>query len=133
MTQSPRYGQVLTGILPYGGRDKANVVADIVLGKRPPRPGEPSQNQWLQDPVWDTITACWSDKPEQRPKLSVVYDVFLKYGRREARNAEPGKVLPRITSLLQFLRNSEPEIERNVGEMDKAGSSTSPPPIPRLT
>ena len=132
MTQSPRYGQVLTGILPYGGRDKANVVADIVLGKRPPRPRDPSQNQWLQDPVWDTITACWSDKPEQRPKLSVVYDVFLKYGQRGVRNVEPGRVLPRIASLFQFLRNSEPEIERRVGEMDKAGHPLSPLPPPHF-
>jgi hypothetical protein len=62
-----------------------------------------------------------------------MYDVFLKYGQRGVRNVKEGKVLPRITSLFQFLRNLEPEIERNVGEMDKAGSSTSLPPISRLT
>jgi hypothetical protein len=133
LTQSPHYGQVLTGILPYDGRDKAHVVADIALGKRPPRPTDPSQNQWLQDPVWDMITACWSGESERRPKLSAVYRVFLKYGRREARNVERGKVLPRIASLFQFLRSSVPEIERIVGEMDKAGSSTFPPLILRLT
>ena len=129
----PCCGQVLTGILPYDGGDKADVVADIVLGKRPSRPTDPSRNRWLQDSVWDTIMACWSGKPEKRPKLSVVYRVFLKYGRREARNVELGKVLPRIVSLFQFLRNSEPEIERNVSEMDNAGSSTSFLPVLRLT
>jgi hypothetical protein len=54
-----------------------------------------------------------------------MYRVFLKYGRREAQNIELGGVLPRITSLFQFLRSSEPEIERRVGEMDKA----SHPPL----
>jgi hypothetical protein len=44
-----------------------------------------------------------------------------------------GKLLPRITSLFQFLR-SEPEIERIVDEIDKAGlSAFSPLPIPKLT
>ena len=90
MTQLLRYGQVLTGILPYDGRDKANVVTDIKLGKRPSRPTDPSQNQWLQGPVWDTITACWSDKPEQRCELSVVYGVLLEHGQREARNVKLG-------------------------------------------
>jgi hypothetical protein len=90
MIQSPRYGQVLTGILPYDGRDKDNVVADIALGKRPSRPNGQSQNQLLQDPIWDTITTCWSGKPRKRYKLSVVYSVFLKHSRREAQNIEPG-------------------------------------------
>jgi hypothetical protein len=63
--------------------------------------------------------ACWSGEPQLRPELPVVYDVFLKYGQRGVRNVELGKVVPRITSLFRFLRNSEPEIERNVGEMDK--------------
>jgi hypothetical protein len=45
-----------------------------------------------------------------------------------------GKLLPRITSLFQFLRGSEPEIERIVDEMDKAGYfCLSPLPIPKLT
>jgi hypothetical protein len=133
LTQSPCYGQVLTGILPYDGRNKVEVVVDIISGKRPSHPWNRSRNQWLHGPVWDIIMACWSGKPELRPELPVVHDVFLKYGQRGVRNVEQGNILPQITSLFQFLRNSEPEIERNVGEMDKAGSSTSPPPISRLT
>jgi hypothetical protein len=49
---------------------------DITRGKRPSRPTDPSQNKWLQDPVWDAITTCWSDLPEQRYELSIVYHVF---------------------------------------------------------
>jgi hypothetical protein len=78
-----------------------------------------------------------------------VYQIFSEYGRQETQNIGPGdlntrhsghltvakmscveigqqqrgRFIPRITSLFQFLRESEPEIERNVSEMDKAGFS----------
>ena len=65
------------------------MVTDIKLGKRPSRPTDPSQNQWLQDPVWDAIATCWSGQPEQRPKLSAVYRMLLKDGLGEVRNVEP--------------------------------------------
>jgi hypothetical protein len=74
--QSPHSAQVLTGILPYHDSDKDDLIADIRRGKRPSRPTDPSQNQWLQDRVWDTIVTCWSDKPEQRCELSIVYHIF---------------------------------------------------------
>jgi hypothetical protein len=72
--QSPHHGQVLTGVLPYS--NKPDMVNDIIHGKRPPRPTDPTQNRWLQDHVWGMITTCWSKKPEQRCELSVVYRVF---------------------------------------------------------
>jgi hypothetical protein len=74
--QSPCYDQVLTGILPYGDGDKDKVTNNIRHGKRPSRPTDPNQNQWLQDHIWDTITTCWSEKPQQRHKLSVVHHIF---------------------------------------------------------
>jgi hypothetical protein len=37
---------------------------------------DPSQNRWLQDQIWDTITTCWSGYPERRCELFVVYRVF---------------------------------------------------------
>ena len=133
------------------------MIANIRLGKRPPRPTDPSQNRWLQDRVWNTITTCWSDKPKQRYELSIMYREFSKYGQREDQNVkrgnlnshrdrdltisdietgqqQRGRFLPRIDSLFQFLRESEPEIERSVSEMDKVGFPPPPPlPIPRLT
>ena len=131
LVQLPCYDQVITGILPYGDSDKDKMVADISRGKRPSRPRGLSQNKWLHGPVWDAITTCWSDLPEQRYELSIVYRVFSEYGQREAQRR---RFLPRITSLFQFLRESEPEIERSTGEMDKAGFSAFPSlPIPRLT
>jgi hypothetical protein len=60
------------------------MIADIGRGERPFRPTDPSQNKWLQDHVWDMITTCWSDKPRQRYKLSVVYRVFSGYSLQDA-------------------------------------------------
>jgi hypothetical protein len=60
-------------------------VADAIEnGERPSRPTDPYQNQQLQDPIWDTITTCWSDEPKQRYKLSVVYRVFSGYCLQDA-------------------------------------------------
>jgi hypothetical protein len=99
------------------------------------------------------ITTCWSNKPEKRRELSAVHQVFLKYGQQETQNIKLGDLnshhnrhltiaemfhietgqqqhrgfLPRITSLFQFLQESEPEIERSVGEMDKASFYPFPP------
>jgi hypothetical protein len=76
LIQSPSYDQVLTGVLPYDGSDKADVIEYIRSNKRPSRPADPSQNQRLQDRVWDTITACWSEKLYQRRGLSTMHHVF---------------------------------------------------------
>ena len=136
--------QVLTGVVPYDDSNRANMINDIKLGKRPSRPTDPSQNQWLHDPVWDTITTCWSDEPGRRHNLSVVYRVFSEYDRRDLsiqvnRNPtmvldiEPGLqqhggILPRIASLFQSLWVSQPEIERLVNEIDKVASVCTFPP-----
>jgi hypothetical protein len=123
---------VLTGILPYGDSEKDSVVDDIRRGKRPPRPRDPSQDQGLQDRVWDTIATCWNNEPADRYELSVVYDIFSTPGPQDTQNAKSDKpeqrikIIPRIASLFQSLRNSKPEIERIVDEMDKVGPSTIP-------
>lgn len=51
------------------------MINDIRYGKLPSRPMDPSQNQWLYDQIWDTITICWSG-PLRRCELSVVYHIF---------------------------------------------------------
>jgi hypothetical protein len=65
---------VLTGVVPYG--NSKDVERDIWHGKRPPRPTDPSQNQLLQDRVWDMITTCWGKEPEKRCELVIVHHVF---------------------------------------------------------
>jgi hypothetical protein len=80
--QSPHYGQVLTEILPYKNRNRDDIINDIRQGKRPSRPTDSSQNRWLWDQIWDTITACWSE-PQRRCDLSIVYHVFLTPGPQD--------------------------------------------------
>jgi hypothetical protein len=91
LTLLARYDQVLTGVLPYSGSEEADVIDNIRFGKPPPRPTDPSQNLWLQDPIWDTIVTCWTNKPERRCKLSVVYHVFLASSPQDAQNVKPDK------------------------------------------
>ena len=59
-----------------------------MAGERPPRPVDPRQNQWLQDPVWNVITAGWHHEPEQRCELPVVYRVFLTSSHQNVESGE---------------------------------------------
>ena len=129
LIRSPHYDQVLTGVLPYGLKGLDDVIACITRGKKPSRPTDPTQNQWLHDPVWDVITTCWSGKPKRRCELSVVHHVFSTPSLQNTKPDKPGdtniqikrndsqkvpatgtglrqrgRLLPRITSLFQFLR-----------------------------
>jgi hypothetical protein len=128
LIQLPRYDQVLTGIVPY---DDSGFPSIFRRSKRPSRPTDPSQNQWLQDPVWDTIVTCWSNKPEQRYELSVMHNTF-SMPANETRLRQRGKILQRIASAFRLPRNSEPEIERLVNEMDKVASTCTLPPMANI-
>ena len=88
LIRSTHYSQVLTGILPSDGIDYYTICLNTIGGARPSRPTEPSQNRWLQDPVWDVITTGWRHEREQRCELPVVYHVFLTSGQREAKTGE---------------------------------------------
>ena len=83
--------QVLTGILPYDDGDYETIARRVEQGERPSRPRYQSQNQWLQYPVWDTITTGWNHKRDQRRGLSIVYQVFLTTSQRVL-NVKVGEV-----------------------------------------
>ena len=63
-------------MLPYSGSRKAHVIDDVSHIRRPPRPSGPSQNEWLQDRIWDVIKICWDEKPDRRCELFVMHYVF---------------------------------------------------------
>ena len=78
LIQLSRHNQVLTEVLPYGGSNVKNMIANIRTGKRPSRPINPNRNRWLQDLAWDVITTGWSHEPEKRCDLSVIHDAFVR-------------------------------------------------------
>ena len=75
--------QVFTGIPPYNDSTKDNLITHIKSGQRPLRPADQSQNQWLQDRVWEMITTSWSGKPQQRCELSVMHRVLSTPSRHD--------------------------------------------------
>jgi hypothetical protein len=79
-------------MLPYDDSNKGDLITRIKSGQRPSRPTDSSSNQWLQDRIWDAITTCWSDKPEDRRELSTVYHVFSTPNRRNANLDKPGNL-----------------------------------------
>jgi len=79
LNENFHHDQIMNGVLPY--EDRWQTIININGGVRPPRPkpGYPSKGQWIEDPVWDVITAGWHHEPEQRCELAVVYHVFLTH------------------------------------------------------
>ena len=84
------YDQVLTGILPYDGSDRDETANRIGSGERPARPGNQSQNQWLQDRIWDVITTGWNHKPKRRCALSIMHHIFLHPSQQEVQDVKSG-------------------------------------------
>ena len=118
-----------------------------------PKPFRPPDNPWLQDPVWDVITAGWSREPKERCDVLSMHRAFLtasrhpdhSFGTGESSGTltiekgplagtgreQRGRLLPRIASFFQFLRDSEPEVQKRVNEMDEVIFSTAPSTLPR--
>jgi len=131
--RSPLYHQILTGVLPYDEIHDYTVTSHIRFGKRPPRPRNQDANRWLQDRIWDMIMTCWSKDPKKRWEVHAVHELFSTSGPLEVQNIEAGqqqrrRLLLRIISLFQPLRDPEPGIESLVNEMDEAGSFAFPTP-----
>jgi len=124
LKQSPRYNQVLTGVLPYHGNSGKDIITEIRAGKRPSRPIDSSQGRLLEDSIWNVITTGWQDQPNQRCELFVMHHVFQPPNQRR----RLGKILPRIASFFQFLQNPESEIQRQVNEMNEVSPSIFPLP-----
>jgi len=68
----------------------------------------------------------WRDEPNQRCELSIMYRIVSSPGQEEVQNVKPGDLNAQNGGNFQFLQNSEPEIQRQVDEMNEASFSTSP-------
>ena len=104
---SSRYDQVLTGVLPYHGRNVRDMIVDIRAGERPSRATDSSQDQWLQDPIWNVITTGWHSQPNQRCELSVMYHTFSPFSQQEAQNSKPGDLNVRNEGNLTIAETSQ--------------------------
>jgi len=70
-------------------RDQAVVHARVAKRQSPPRPGtrlEDSKDpenlkNCVSDELWDLMTRCWSEKPEDRPTMEYVHRFFADHTR----------------------------------------------------
>ncbi|KAF9649115.1 kinase-like protein [Thelephora ganbajun] len=133
---------VLTGVLPYDGvRGHYSLKHRIQSGERPPRPTNSDSTRWLRDSVWDMITTCWSEDPNQQWEVPAMYNLFSTLSLQEVQKVKSGieagrrqrgRTLPRIISLTQSLPEPEPEIERRIDEMDERLESYTIPDRERV-
>jgi len=79
--------KVLTEILPYGDAKDPVISFRIVAGDRPPRSTE---TRLLPDHIWSMITACWSERPEQRWDIHAIYNQLLASSVQEIAPVEQG-------------------------------------------
>ena len=54
------------------------------------RPSRPTDEQWLQDQIWDMIVTCWSERREQRWGIRDVCDQLSGSSAQEISSVEPG-------------------------------------------
>ncbi|KAF9643697.1 kinase-like protein [Thelephora ganbajun] len=84
---------VLTGVVPYDGvRGHYSLKLRIQSGERPPRPTNPDSVLWLQDSVWNMITMCWSEDPNQRWGVSAMCNLFSMLSLREVQKVKLGNL-----------------------------------------
>jgi len=89
--QSPRYHQVLTGVVPYDEVDEHSIVASCIRsGERPLRPMNQDADQWLWDRAWDMITTCWSEDPKERWEVPAIRQLFSTLSLQDVWSASSG-------------------------------------------
>jgi serine/threonine protein kinase len=58
--------EILSGRVPFHGKDKKGVERQLDHGKHPDRP------DFISTEMWELMLKCWSKNPEIRPRMSVV-------------------------------------------------------------
>ena len=101
VTQPLHHHQVLTGVLPYGEvRGHYTLMVRIKSGERPARPTSPDGIRWLQDKVWDMITACWSENEAQRWRISAICNLFSAVSLLEVQKVKSGNRASNIKNIV---------------------------------
>ena len=78
--------ECITEEVPFSGlsRDQAVVHARVTKRQSPPRPGIRNLEDpkgCISDDLWDLMTRCWSEKPEDRPTMEYVHRFFADHNR----------------------------------------------------
>lgn len=64
--------------MPYGVRSESVTAYNVVSGRRPSRPDNPTADRWLTNPIWDAITRCWDQDPQLRLPTSLLCRAFFR-------------------------------------------------------
>lgn len=67
--------QVLTGNWPFFPRREGEVVHAVILGERPPKPGNAEEIGMTED-LWHLMEACWRENRKVRPAIAEVLSKF---------------------------------------------------------
>ena len=71
--------ECITEEVPFSNLPRDATVIHARISKRqcPPRPDGQDQKNGVSDDLWDLMTRCWSDKPDDRPTMEQVHNFFL--------------------------------------------------------
>ena len=83
ISASNPWPQILTGTNPFPYTTDEEIVDKIVGGLRPERPSD-NPPDGMADELWEQITACWNQEPNERP---TALEVLRALG--SSRNREP--------------------------------------------
>ena len=64
--------EVLSGQVPFELCQDRTVIWKVIRGERPERP-EGAKGVWFTDDLWETLNLCWATRPENRPRIQVVF------------------------------------------------------------
>jgi len=86
--------EILSGRIPFHGKDERGVERQLDHGKHPDRPDLTSAE------MWDLMRKCWSKNAEIRPRMSVVVATL-----KEIKSNDLGNVTPSILSVCNLTRS----------------------------
>ena len=104
--------EVLSRRLPFSRHHKYAIIARILEGERPGRPGG-EEGTWFTDDIWSTLDCCWRASPGDRPSVKGVLQC-LEEASMSWTPPSPHTAADPPTSLLG--RNSESSTEESTEE-----------------
>ncbi|KAJ7646318.1 kinase-like domain-containing protein, partial [Mycena polygramma] len=71
--------ELYTGAPPFWEMRDGAVIIGVSKGKRPPRPSSsapPAGTRAMSDKLWETVEACWSHNPSDRPAMKEALELI---------------------------------------------------------